>query len=139
MLEGPAIPRLFMNRVQSSAAELGGEEAAKADLDFDVGGHAAELRSALAGALFGLGKLRGGEAGEIFEPLRDFDWAVLATALALEQFGSEVVHARKELRIERADVAEYLWSGCISIRRRLLRIDDGLVGVKLGAVGVIGR
>ena len=67
-------------------------------------------------------------------------WAsTLPLRSPFKQLVGEIVDAGEELRIERADVAEHLGRRAVGVRTGMGRVDQGVVQVDLGPVGVVAR
>src|SRR5690349_14014115 len=104
-----AIARLFMRRVQNTAAEFRSKETANANLDSEVDCGAAEIRRVFVRKeSFRLLQVRGCGVGRSVEPLGHFERRVFPAALLLRQLCDKLVDARKQLRVKRTHVPENL-------------------------------
>jgi hypothetical protein len=133
------ISALVKQSVEDAGAKLRAEKSAETDLNFQIDNQAAEFRHGfVAGFAFEFGKIFCRCCGVIFEPLGDFDGCVFAAAFALEQFTRVIVDARKQLGIERADIAENLGRGRVAVTVAQVQINDRLIDIHLRPVIIIG-
>jgi len=65
----------------------------------------------------------------VLDPLRYFHRRILRVALALQQLGGEVVDARKQLRIERTDIAKDARRRGVAIRRVMSRVHNRVIQI----------
>src|ERR1035441_10842690 len=72
-------------------------------------------------------------------PLGDLDGRVSRAAFALQQPIGEIVDRREELRIKRADRAEYLGRRAVRVWSRMRRVHQRVVEVDFGPIRVVAR